>query len=53
MIGPTGGIQLYDPFNTPHAQGLVGLPLDTSPNYLAYGAAFNAPFLYLADGYSE
>jgi hypothetical protein len=32
MIGPAGGAQLYDPFNTPHAIGNLNVGVNTSSN---------------------
>jgi hypothetical protein len=48
--GYYGGTQLYDPFNTPHAQGNLDLGLQTGANALAGAAVINGHLAYFASG---
>jgi hypothetical protein len=47
MISNNAGIQVYDPFNTPHAVGNLSLGMDTT-RARPYAAVVVTPHLFLA-----
>jgi len=48
--GQNGGTQLYDPFNTPHAQGNLDLGLQPGKNAWRGAAVINGQLAYFACG---
>ncbi len=48
--GDYGGTQLYDPFNTPHAQGNLHLGLQTGDDAENGAAVINGQLAYFASG---
>ena len=50
LINGQGGTQLYDPFNTPHAQGNLHLGLLTGSAAWSGRAVINGPLAYFAAG---
>ncbi len=48
MSGHIGGTQVYDPFNSPHAQGNLQLGLELNKNAHAGAAVINGHLAYFA-----
>ena len=50
LINGQYGTQIYDPFNTPHAQGNLPLGLQMGGNALGAAAVINDQWAYFASG---
>ncbi len=51
LINGVYGTQLYDPFNSPHAQGNLQLGLQTGDSADCSAAVINGPLAYFNSGY--